>query len=144
MKYLFFIITVLTGLTLSAQECPPHDIFTIMPAYSPRKCETKEKDKLSLYQDAPGGVTKVVKKEGKLVLHNFKFDDAYENRPPVSQILKYHEEAAKKAGVEIMSRTDRAMYFKAQKDKTVYWIYLTTDAVGDYFLYTIAEPAAGS
>jgi hypothetical protein len=112
-----------------------------MSNYSVRKCEDKPKDKLSLYQDVPGGTTKVIKKEGHLLLHNFKFDGAYENRPPVSQILKFHEDAAKKAGVEIMSRTNRALYFKAQKDKTVYWIYLTTDDVGDYFLYTIIEPA---
>jgi hypothetical protein len=150
MKYLLFSLTLFASFafihpdsrSFATAECPPHAIFEVMSNYSLRKCEEKEKAKQSYYQDIPGGVTQVIKKEGKLVLHNFKFDGTYENRPPVSQILKYHEDAAKKAGVEILSRTNRAMYFKAQKEKTVYWIYLTTDDTGDYFLYTIAEPAS--
>jgi hypothetical protein len=139
----FLALLLMATISAFAQApCVNHPIFTVLDHYSTRTCSDKEKDKLSLYQDYPGGVTKVVKKEGRLLLHNFKFDGEYENRPPVSQILKFHADAAKKAGIEIMSKTDRAMYFKATKDKTTYWIYLTTDGTGDYFLYTIVEPAA--
>jgi hypothetical protein len=141
-KLTLFLALVFTAQLVFAQApCKDHPIFTVMDNYSFRKCEDKEKDKLSLYQDFPGGITKVVKKEGHLLLHNYKFDGEYEKRPPVSHILKFHEDAAKKAGVEIMSKTDRAMYFKVTKEKNNYWIYLTTDGTGDYFLYTIVEPA---
>jgi hypothetical protein len=82
MKYLLFSLTLFASFafihpdsrSFATAECPPHAIFEVMSNYSLRKCEEKEKAKQSYYQDIPGGVTQVIKKEGKLVLHNFKFD----------------------------------------------------------------------
>jgi hypothetical protein len=144
MKYLLIALALLTGNTLFAQDAcqQPHPVFpTLLDNYSLRKCEDKAKDKLSLYEDIPGGLTQVIKKEGRLLMFNFQFNGEYEKRPTVSQILKFHEDAAKKSGVQVLSKTNKAIYFKATKDKMTYWIYLTTDATGDYFLYTLVEPA---
>lgn len=144
MKYLLVAFALLTtGNTLLAQDAcqQPHPVFAIMDNYSIRKCEDKAKDKLSLYEDIPGGLTQVIKKEGRLLMFNYQFNGEYEKRPSVAQILKFHEDAAKKAGVRTLSKTNKATYYTVTRDKNTYWIYLTTDATGDYFLYAIVEPA---
>lgn len=131
------------SLYLSAQNtpCSSHPLFSLLPNHSVRTCDEKEFDELEIStQDAKKNVV-VVKKQGQMNKVDIKFNGDFDKRPSITQIIENHANAIKQAGGTVLYKKESAVYGSLKKSGDVYWISVTTDGSGDYWITSVKEEA---
>lgn len=132
---------LLLTVTLFAQTCPPHPLFTPLANHSTRSCEEKDFDKLELRQSKAGGGTTNIDKQGHAFQHVYKFDGEWDKRPSTTQIMQNYAVAVKKTGGDVLYQSEGRLDAKVKKTDAVYWMTVTSDGSGDYWVRTIREEA---
>jgi outer membrane protein OmpA-like peptidoglycan-associated protein len=133
---------LLLTVTLFAQpSCPPHPLFSALANHSTRNCEEKDFDKLELRQSKTGGGTTSLEKQGHFFQLVYKFDGEWEKRPSTTQIMQNYANAVKKSGGDILYQSEGRLDAKIKKTDAVYWMTVTSDGSGDYWVRTVREEA---
>ncbi|HEX2630774.1 MAG TPA: hypothetical protein VHM26_17275, partial [Chitinophagaceae bacterium] len=144
MKHLPITVILLLTLTLAYSQttCPPHPIFTPLANHSIRSCDAKEFDKFDFYEAKAGGGNTQLTKQGQYTTIDYKFDGEWEKRPSVTQIIQNYANATKKiSGGTILLQGNSNLHVKVKKADATYWINVTSDGSGDYWVTTIREEA---
>jgi outer membrane protein OmpA-like peptidoglycan-associated protein len=131
---------VLLTVTLFAQTpCKPHPVFTPLANHSIRSCNEKEFDQLRLYQEDKAKGRVEITKQGHFSEIDYKFDGEWDKRPSTIQIIENYTNAVKKAAGDVLSKGQSNLYAKMKKGDATYWIHVSTDGSGDYWVTTILE-----
>lgn len=135
------ILTLLLTTTFS-QSCPPHPLFTPLANHSIRSCDAKEFDKFDFYEAKAGGGSTTLTKQGQYSTIDYKFDGEWDKRPSVTQILQNYANAVKKmTGGTILQQGNSNLHAKVKKADGTWWVNVTSDGSGDYWVTTIREEA---
>lgn len=143
MKHLFatYVSMLLCTLAIAQADKPCADatLFSAMPNHSIRACNEKEFDELEIRQNVPGKSTVTAKKQGRKTVIDYKFDGEFSKIPAVLQILNNYSNAIKKAGGEVLYTSGGTIYGKLKKSDGTYWIEVTSDGSGDYWVSIVQE-----
>lgn len=143
-KILFAPLLLCLTLNLFAQQkadCNTHPVFSLMPNHSVRNCEEKDFGEIEIYVNDPkqGRITE--KRSGHYHFAQIKFDGEFSKTPSAVQIAENYANAIKNAGGTITYKSSSGVYGKVKKAGNTYWVSVTTDGSGDYWMYTVREEA---
>lgn len=141
---LFTLLSLCLTLGLFAQakaDCNTHPVFNLMPNHSVRNCEEKEFAEIEIYVNDPKLGRTTEKKSGHYHFAQVKFDGEMNKAPSAVQIAENYANAIKNAGGIITYKSSSSVYGKVKKGGNVYWVSVSTDGSGDYWMYTVQEEA---
>lgn len=127
---------------LSAQgngTCTGHPLFNTIANHVVKSCDTKEFEKLELYQSdkTKGRIT--IEKKGEYIKVAYAFTGDFNNRPAATQIYENYVNAVKKAGGEVLFNGEQGFSGKIKKGTDTWWVKVYTDGSSWYWVESIKE-----
>lgn len=141
-KTLLFIGIILLGVGVSlaqnGNDCIT--LFNSLANHSVHECIKKEFEKLELYiKDKNNGYVSA-EKTGEYLKVTYKFDGDFEKRPAALQIYQNYSNAITNSGGQVLYRDEpRGLSGQLKKNGSVYWIRVSTDGSGFYWVETVRE-----
>lgn len=142
MKRLFFCgLFLLTALSFSIAQnnnCTP--LFSGLAEHDVHECITKEFEKLEIYSSDKKSGFVSLEKTGEYQKLTYTFKGSFEKRPSGLQIFQNYSNAISNAGGEVLYKDDaRGLSGKLKKDGNTFWIKVSTDGSGFYWVETVRE-----
>lgn len=115
-------------------------LFNSLANHGIHECINKEFDELEVYLNDKNSGYKAAQKTGEYLKVTYAYNGSFESRPSALQIFQNYSNAILKAGGEVLYKDGaRGISGKIKKDGTVYWIKVSTDGSGYYWVETVKE-----
>ena len=117
-------------------------LFNSIANHGIHECINKEFEKLEIYfTDKTNGYTSL-EKTGEYLKVAYVFKGDFDKRPSALQIFQNYSNAILKAGGEVLYKDDaKGLSGKLKKEGNLYWIKVSTDGSGFYWVETIKQGA---
>ncbi len=120
-------------------ECEQRTLFSMLSNHEIVSCEIKEFDSFEFYTKDTKGNLQAINKEGELTKTSYKWLGEWEKRPSNTQIYKNYENAVIKIAGKVVYDSNSGYNFMIKKSGETYWMNVTTDGSGYYYVTTLKE-----
>jgi outer membrane protein OmpA-like peptidoglycan-associated protein len=121
------------------EKCQNHPLFSQMAKHTLEGCELKEFDELAIYETDKSGGGRESTKSGEILHATYKYSGEWDTRPSAVQIHQNYINAVIGRGGSVLYKSNSEVYLLLKKSGDQYWIKVSTDGSGYYYLTTLKE-----